>query len=41
MKQYNLKAKLYIVLKHWNDNLEDVLKYLNTYLNKKKLERDY
>ena len=28
-------------LKHWNDNLEDVLKYLNTYLNKKKLERDY
>ena len=30
-----------IGLKHWNDNLEDVLKYLNTYLNKKKLERDY
>ena len=30
-----------IGLKHWNDNLEDVLKYLNTYLNKKKSERDY
>lgn len=28
-------------LKHWNDDLEDVLKYLNTYLSKKQSERDY
>lgn len=30
-----------IGLKHWNDNLLDVFNYLNTYLNKKKSERDY
>ena len=30
-----------IGLKHWNNDLEDVFAYLSTYLNKKKLERDY
>ena len=28
-------------LKHWNNDLLDVFAYLSTYLNKKKLERDY
>ena len=30
-----------IGLKHWNNDLLDVFAYLNIYLNKKKLERDY
>ena len=30
-----------IGLKHWNNDLLDVFAYLSTYLNKKKLERDY
>ena len=30
-----------IGLKHWNNDLLDVFAYLNTYLNKKKSERDY